>query len=1006
MKDLLFNLLHGPLSEMGVSDADLTKYIGDCIGYVYAMLAVLVIAIVVIVVASLMAKKGFKLPINLTACVACVLALLIIVNMVCFGPMKDVLETQLAPGINLSDSTVAASKEVVAKVGDEGLVLVKNDNNLLPLSSDVKALNVFGWGSAFPIFGGTGSGVSDGSSAVGVLKSLEDAGYKTNEELTKLYTDYTPEGRPTIAMGTQDWTLPEPTVDVYTDSVMSNAKSHSDVAVIVLSRSGGEGADLPRDMYAVIHGTYDVAGQMMPGQGTKYGYSNATYKNNGSYDDFEQGEHYLEPSVTEENMIAKVCSEFSKVILVVNANNAMELGWVADYPQIGAVILAPGTGATGMSALGKIINGSLNPSGKTVDTYVYDLTATPTWNNVGNFGYTNVDDLRLTIAQNDAAFEGNIAFVNYVEGIYNGYKFYETAHDVGMAGFSYDKEVLYPFGYGLSYTTFKQEIKNFDANGDVVKFDVEVTNTGSVAGKDVVEVYFTPPYTNGGIEKASVNLIDFGKTGLLEGGKSEIIHFEIPKEEFASYDDGLKISGGGYILEAGDYTVSIRSDSHTVLASETFNVASDVNYSSGRASDLVPAVNQFQDYSRGDFVQLSRKGNFANYAQATAAPSSDAYVMSAKVRAEVEEDAFGFYDPTKYDNAGDTAPTLGANNGKTLYDLRGKDIDDPAWEPLLDQLSFDDMSLMINLGSWRTAAIESVGKVATTDCDGPAGLSNFLTQSYGTAYPTEVLMAQTWNTALIEEMGAAMGQEYADANNYGWYGPAMNNHRNAFAGRNFEYYSEDGVLAGKLASAEINGASTKGVYPYIKHFAVNDQEWNRCSFLLTFASEQAIREIYLKPFEICVKNYDIAGHKPLAVMSSFNWIGTEPSCGNEHLLINVLREEWGFVGMVETDFDGSYGYMISDHCVRSGNDLMLSFNGADSNRFTDKSATALLAMRQSCKNIMYTVVNSGYYAEGDAFVPVDYVGSFFLPINIGVGVVLALVEAAAVYLFLKKFKAA
>ena len=353
---------------MGVSDADLTKYIGDCIGYVYAMLAVLVIAIVVIVVVSLKAKKGFKLPINLTACVACVLALLIIVNLVCFGPMKSVLETQLAPGINLSDSTVAASKEVVAKVGDEGLVLVKNDG-LLPLDSGVKALNVFGWGSTNPIFGGTGSGTSDGSSAVGILKSLQDAGYATNEELSKIYTDYRLD-RPTIAMGSQDWTLPEPTVDVYTDSVMSNAKAHSDVAVIVLSRSGGEGADLPRDMYSVIHDTYNLEPTMIGpegvGSGKNYQYTRATYKNNGSYDDFEQGEHYLEPSVTEENMIAKVCSEFSKVILVVNANNAMELGWVAGYPQIGAIILAPGTGATGMSALGKIINGSLNPSGKTV----------------------------------------------------------------------------------------------------------------------------------------------------------------------------------------------------------------------------------------------------------------------------------------------------------------------------------------------------------------------------------------------------------------------------------------------------------------------------------------------------------------------------------------------------------------------------------------------------------------------------------------------------------------
>ena len=304
-------------------------------------------------------------------------------------------------------------------------------------------------------------------------------------------------------------------------------------------------------------------------------------------------------------------------------------------------------------------------------------------------------------------------------------------------------------------------------------------------------------------------------------------------------------------------------------------------------------------------------------------------------------------------------PTLGAHNGLTLLHLRGKDYDDPSWEPLLDQLTFEDMALMINLGGWQTAEVDSVGKMATSDCDGPAGLSNFITGAYGTAYPAEVLMAQTWNTELIQRMGDAMAQEYVDANNYGWYGPAMNTHRNAFAGRNFEYYSEDGVLAGKMAMAEINGAATKGVYPYIKHFALNDQEGNRCSFLLTYASEQAIREIYLKPFEIGVKNYE---GTPIAAMSSFNWIGTEPSCANPNLLNNVLRGEWGFVGMVETDYDGSYGYMISDHCVRNGNDLMLGFASAESNQFTDNSATATLAMRQACKNIMYTVVNSGYYA--------------------------------------------
>ena len=619
---------------------------------------------------------------------------------------------------------------------------------------------------------------------------------------------------------------------------MTQAKGFSDTAVIVISRSGGEGADLPTDMNAVIHGTYNIASQVsVTGQ---YGYYNGVYTNNGNYDDFEPGEHYLELSVTEENMVEKVCSEFDNVVVIINANNAMELGWVDEYPQIGAVILAPGAGNTGLLGLGEIMSGAVNPSGKTVDTYVKDLTATPTWNNFGNFAYTNVDDLKNKIAAADPAYEGNMAFVNYVEGIYVGYKFYETAAEEGLI--TYEDEVQYPFGYGLSYTTFDKTIANFNFDGTNVTFDVNVTNTGSVAGKDVAEIYFTPPYTNGGIEKASVNLIDFQKTDVLEPGASQTLSFSIPAEEMASYDsEGIKIAGGGYILEAGDYKISVRSDSHTVAAEETFNVASDVDYSGGRSSDLVPANNQFEDYSRGDFEQLSRADGFANYETATAAPAN--FEMSAEVRAAVEPKSFGTYDPTAYDDPADTMPTLGAQNGLTLYNLSGKAYDDPQWEPLLDQLTFEDMSTMVNLGGWQTAAIPSVGKPATSDCDGPAGLSNFITGAYGTAYPAEVLMAQTWNTVLIEEMGVAMGQEYQDANNYGWYGPAMNTHRNAFAGRNFEYYSEDGVLAGKMAVAEINGGATKGVYPYIKHFALNDQEGNRCSFLLTWASEQAIREI-------------------------------------------------------------------------------------------------------------------------------------------------------------------
>ena len=422
------------------------------------------------------------------------------------------------------------------------------------------------------------------------------------------------------------------------------------------------------------------------------------------------------------------------------------------------------------------------------------------------------------------------------------------------------------------------------------------------------------------------------------------------------------------------------------MAEETFTVEADVT---GRGSDLIPAVNVFEDYARGSFEQLSRADKFANYDKVTAAPAEDAYIMSDAVRADVEAHSVAGYDPAAHDNADDVMPTVGASNGLKLADYRGVALDDPSWEALLDQLSYEDMSLMINLGGWQTAAVPSVGKVATSDCDGPAGLSNFITGAYGTAYPAEVLMAMTWNPDLIAEMGGAMGQEYAEVNNYGWYGPAMNTHRNAFAGRNFEYFSEDGELAGKMAAYEINGAQEKGVYAYIKHFATNDQEGNRCSFLLTFASEQAIREIYLKPFEMAVKMYQGSG---LAAMSAFNWTGSIPACSNPNLLNTVLRDEWGFKGFVETDYNGSYGYQITDQCIRNGNDLMLGFASAPTNVLSDQSATATIAMRNACRNIMYTIVNSGYYAEGTSAGGMDNMTKTFLGIDIAVAAVVILAE--------------
>ncbi|MCI8917717.1 MAG: beta-glucosidase [Eubacterium sp.] len=998
MIDFLAGILGPIFTGLGVSEADFQMYLTSLSGYVYFILAAL-IAMIVVLVLAVKVKKGLKHIVRWQAVLAFVAAITIVVNMICYGPMYSNVSGFLnASKADLSEETVAQSKETVKKVGQEGLVLVKN-NGLLPLASETKALNVFGWDSTNPILGGTGSGASDSSTATGILQSLQDAGYETNKTLTDMYTEYRAD-RPVISMNAQDWTLPEPTVDAYTDTIMDEAKSFSDTAVIVIGRSGGENADLPTDMNAVIKGTYNIAEQVasIP---KNFTYMNSSYTNNGSYDDFEEGESYLELSRTEEDLVDKVCSEFDKVVVVINANNPMELSWVDEYDQIGAVILAPGTGITGFAALGEVINGTVNPSGKTVDTYVKDLFNTPYINNIGNHSYANVKDLNDQITAADEAAIGNLSFVNYVEGIYVGYKFYETAADEGFL--KYEDHIQYPFGYGLSYTTFDKSIKNFKDNGDSISFDVEVTNTGDVAGKDVAEIYFTPPYNNGGIEKSSVNLIEFGKTDLLEPGATGTISFEIPKEDMASYDsEGIKISGGGYILEAGEYTISLRSDSHTVVAEETFKVDDDIDYSANkRESDFVTATNQFEDYARGDFEQLSRKDSFANYEKACAAPTDKQYEMSDEVRAGVEEYVFCSYDGTKYNNDSDEMPTMGADNGVELYDMVGLDYNDEKWDSLLDQLSFEEMTTLINVGGWQTAAVDSVGKIATSDCDGPAGLNNFITGAVGSAYPSEVLMAQTWNKQLAYEIGQSMGQEYADANNYGWYGPAMNTHRSAFAGRNFEYYSEDGVLGGHLAANQVNGAAKKGVYAYIKHFALNDQEINRISVLLTFSSEQAIREIYLKPFEIAVKDFTGTCR---AVMSSFNWIGTIPSCANSHLLNNVLRDEWGFVGLVESDYNGSYGYMVTDSSIRNGNDLMLGYGRAQSNVLADQSATAVKAMRQASKNILYTVANSGYYADGNPVGGMTNMTKIFVTVDVIVALLIIAIEAILIIRYLKKKK--
>lgn len=1005
MIKFLVDLLSPFFLSLGVSQTDINVYAEQLSGYVYAITGTFVLMLVVMVLAHFFVKKGTRHVVRLTAGIAWILTVTVLVNVICFGPMYNNVSIILNSTGEVSEETATASKEIIQEVGEEGMVLLKNSNQLLPLSSDTRKLNVFGWASIAPILGGTGSGASDTSQSIGILQSLQDAGYETNDTLTKIYTDFR-ENRnlPTTGVASvTEWTLPEPTVDYYTDELMGEAKNFSDTAVIVLGRSGGEGQDLPRDMNAVINGTYDDIKETVAGGTESYNYNDGFYTNNGDYDEFDAGEHYLQLSNTEEAMIGKVCDTFDKVIVVINTNNTMELGWVDEYDSIGAVIQTPGTGATGMEALGKIISGEVNPSGKTADTYIYDLTKAPNYNNTGNFTFTNVEDLTKAFAEADEAFQGALGFVNYTEGIYLGYKFYETAAEEGLI--NYDELVQYPFGYGLSYTTFEQSIENFTSNDEFVTFDVKVTNSGTTAGKTPVQVYFTPPYTNGGIEKASVNLIDFGKTQILEPGASETLSFEIVKEDMASYDSkAVKTLNGGYVLEAGDYSISVRADSHTVMDEAAFRVDTDIDYSKdGRNSDRKTATNQFQDYSTGDVTYLSRADGFANYEQAAAAPADDDYLMDDETREAIKEKSVAYYNPALYDNPEDEMPTTGADNGIVLADLTGKDYDDPMWEQLLDQLTTEEMTGLVNLGGFQTAAVDSIGKKATLDSDGTAGLNDWVVGVYGTAFPVEVMMAQTWNKELIEKTGSAIGAEYAECHVYGWYGPAMNLHRSAFTGRNFEYYSEDGVLSGLIASAEVNGAAEYGVYAYIKHFVMNDQETNRCCLLQTYSDEQAIREIYMKPFELCIKNFT---GDAIAVMSSFNFIGDRWTGADANLLNNVLRDEWGFQGMVITDWNGSYGYQNTEDSIRNGNDLMLGFNSYESNKITDTdSATCVLALRRASKNILYTVGNSGNYTSEDARAGgLDHMTKVFISIDAAIGIVSLAILAFVFTRYFKKRK--
>ena len=788
-----------------------------------------------------------------------------------------------------TEDAVVQSLRMAEELESEGIVLLRNENNALPLAAGAK-VNLFGYASIDPIYGGTGSGAGDTSSNVDAVAGLQNAGLMVNEELVQFYRESGVSRAQQSGFSGSDFTPAEVPASSYPEDILAGAKEYSDIAVIVISRIGGEGGDLPMDMYA---------------------------KGLSSTDD---GRHYLELTQDEEDLLALVKDQgFAKVIILINASNVMELGFAEN---VDACLWIGSPGTVGFNAVGKVLTGEVNPSGRLTDTYAYDLTSSPAYWNAGDFSYSNLNGRN---------------YVEYAEGIYVGYRYYETAAADGMI--DYAAAVQYPFGYGLSYTSFEQNIESYSAEAGVITMQVKVTNTGDAAGKDVAQVYYTAPYTPGGIEKAHVVLAGFAKTGLLQPGESEILTISFPAEEMASFDSK---GAGCYVLETGRYEIKLMRNAHEVIENREYTVENTVVYDANnpRSTDRNAAVTRFADVENGQIETYVSRSDWAGTVQQTRTETKEASVAVT--------DAFTNKAPYTV-NEDDPEITF-VDNGLKLSDMTGLAWDDPKWELLLQQLSVEDMANMILNGGWSTPAVDSVGKPATADIDGPAGLNSLISSLRGVSFPSEVVIGSTWNTALLEEFGRVYAAE-AKANGVaGLYAPGMNIHRTPFSGRNFEYYSEDGLLSGKLGAAQVRGAASEGVYMYAKHFVLNDQDENRLH-LSVWTNEQAMREIYLKPFEITVKE-----GKTTAIMSSYSYLGTVWAGASRALITDVLRGEWGFTGMVVTDSAmANIDWMDPNLAIRSGNDMMLCLMGAS---LDASSNTAQIAMREACHNILYTQANS------------------------------------------------
>ena len=933
-------------------------------------------------------KKPTKL---LTAVTALLLAVGIVADVAMFGVFPSSLDKAF-PGQNgdpeLQKTSYANGLSVAQKIEEEGAVLLKNDG-ALPLAGTNRKINLLGYASANPVYGGTGSGGSSyTANRTDFVKAFTDAGFEVNQNLVNLYSPKNNEGGNTFSV---DFSIPElPATEElakdmgveyqYTgDCSFEAMKDFSDTAVVVFSRKGGEGNDLPTSMA-----------------------ENTSYAP-------DQSKHYLELNSAEQSLLEQAEATFDNVIVLINSGNAMELGFLNDE-GVDAALWIGDPGDVGTIGIVNILTGAVNPSGRLPDIYPYAVETTPSYYNFDTFEYTNSNDCFKN-------FESHPAYlVEYQEGISVGYRYYETRESYdyttregeNLTGLSYNDVVQFPFGYGLSYTSFDWELENTIPTTvtaqDTLEWNVKVTNTGNVAGKDVVELYYSAPYYSAaeggsGLQKAGEVLGGFAKTKELQPGETETVTISMPVEQMASYDaQKYYTSTGSYVLEAGEYQISLRTDSHTVKDNLTMTckvaeneVFQDSAFGSGvenckyvgkRSSDEVVATNQFDD-AAGDVAYLSR-----DTWQIVPGTSKEATAeqLEAFNNALVVDDS--------YVNADDTAPTFGAKNGLTLKDMEGLAYDDAQWDKLLDQLTLDDMYKLLGADGWGSAAVDNIGKGQTYEMDGPAALSYVFDAFMGTCtyktvtYPAEVLLAATWNVDLASEFGDAISQEGKAWNISGWYAPGANTHRNAFAGRNFEYYSEDGFLSGSMSAATVGAAEKNGMYCYIKHFALNERETWRHYGLCTWADEQAMREIYFVPFEKAVKEGGST-----AVMSSYNNIGTTWAGASTALLTNVLRNEWGFIGTVITDNNEEHGFMDIEKAVLAGGTNLLFGWGTKTFDNLSQTATGQLKMREAAHQYLYTLANS-YGVDVDAPVPMwrtpALVGSVIVYVLVLAGVVVIL----------------